>query len=120
MRNDSDFVPYVVELARSLGAVRSRAMFGGHGIYLDTAMFGLVADGQLYLKVDEEAKSVFAAAGSHPFVYRDGKRRPIEMSYWLAPPHCLDDWEGLEPWARLALAAVKRSRARKKSGAKGR
>ena len=41
---DKEFVSYVVELMQSIGPVRAKGMFGGHGIFLEELMFGLVAD----------------------------------------------------------------------------
>ncbi|MEK6813363.1 MAG: hypothetical protein AABY65_01325 [Nitrospirota bacterium] len=33
MKKDSDFVAHVLDLLQAIGDVRSRAMFGGHGLY---------------------------------------------------------------------------------------
>jgi DNA transformation protein len=51
---EREFVIYVVELMQSLGPVNAKSMFGGHGIFLEGLMFGLVADSVLYLKADED------------------------------------------------------------------
>ena len=53
-KKEKEFVSYVVELMQSVGPVHAKGMFGGHGIFLDGLMFGLVADSVLYLKVDAE------------------------------------------------------------------
>ena len=60
---DSEFVSYVVESLQPLGPVGARRMFGGHGIYLDGVMFALIADDQLYLKVDGGNRAAYEAAG---------------------------------------------------------
>ena len=52
---EKEFVSYVVELMQSIGPVHAKAMFGGHGIFLEGLMFGLIADSVLYLKVDKKA-----------------------------------------------------------------
>ncbi len=88
-------------------------MFGGQGLYADGVMFGLVADGEIYLKVDDETKADFSAAGSRPFVY-DGKGRRIEMSYWRLPEMALDDPDAVAIWARRALHAALRSKGASK------
>ncbi len=44
-------------------------MFGGHGVYHAGGIFALIADGQLYLKVDDESRGVFEAAGLSPLMY---------------------------------------------------
>jgi hypothetical protein len=47
------FVTFILDILSSLGDVRSRAMFGGHGIYHDGVMIGLIASGVSYLNVDD-------------------------------------------------------------------
>lgn len=75
-------------------------------------MFALIAEDRLFLKVDDQSKPRFAQAGSRPFVY-EGKRRPVEMSYWLLPDEAAGDPEGMVEWARIALAAARRAKAAK-------
>ncbi|MFV9615811.1 MAG: TfoX/Sxy family protein [Gammaproteobacteria bacterium] len=40
---EKEFVFYVVELMQSIGPVRARAMFGGHGIFLEQPMSFIVS-----------------------------------------------------------------------------
>ena len=63
-----------------LGSATGRAMFGGFGTFLDGLMFSLIADNDLYLKVDAENRPDYEAAGSYPFTY-EGKSKPDWMSY---------------------------------------
>jgi len=114
MSKDRTFVDRVLGLLMPLGPVRARAMFGGWGIYLDDTMFGLIPDGDLFLKVDGDSEGRFAAAGAAPFVYsRIGDS--ITMSYRKASDGSMSDPGALLPWAELALAAAKRARKGKKS-----
>jgi DNA transformation protein len=102
-------IEHYLELLKPLakfGLLRARKMFGGFGIYLDDRMFGLVAD-QLYLKVDAQTRPQFEAEGSRPFVY-EGKGKPVSMSYYTVPDHCLDDPSQMLPFARLAFEAAGR------------
>ncbi|NVJ22152.1 TfoX/Sxy family protein [Myxococcus sp. AM011] len=110
-RTDS-FVEYVVELLEKLGPVQARRMFGGWGLYFGGRMFGLVGDGQLYLKTDDVTRPDFQAAGCRPFIYEGGGRR-IEMSYWTAPTDASDDAYELLPWARRAVDAAARAALKK-------
>jgi DNA transformation protein len=112
MAADSQFVGFVVESLRPLGPVGARRMFGGHGIFMHGLMFGLIADDQLYLKVDDGNRAAYQAEGLQPFTYA-GKGRPIEMSYREAPSEGLDDPEILCASARAAYAAALRADARK-------
>jgi DNA transformation protein len=108
----SEFVDFLLEQLVLVGPVAARSMFGGHGIFLDGTMFGLVASDTLYLKVDDVNRGSFEDAGMGPFVY-DGKKGPVAMSYYEAPPDAVEDPETLLPWAQSAVAAASRSKAKK-------
>jgi DNA transformation protein len=112
MSGDGDFVAYLLELLQPLGRFSARRMFGGHGLYGDGLMFAIVFDGRLFLKVDDDNRTRFAAAGCEPFVY-ESKSQTIEMSYWTVPESALESSEDMAPWARLALAAAQRKAAAK-------
>lgn len=86
-----------------------RRMFGGLGIFADKTMFALVADGDLYLKVDDETLDVFEAAGCLPFVYT-GKNKPIQMSYWTVPEEFYDDIDERREWTDRAIGAAMRAK----------
>jgi DNA transformation protein len=105
------FVEHVLDMLQELGAARSRAMFGGYGIYLNGLMIGIVADSTLYLKVDDVSRPQFEAEGCRPFTYRKrGLREPIVMSYSEAPVAALESPWQLRAWARIAFEAAERSR----------
>lgn len=116
---EAEFVAFLIEQLRSVGAVRARRMFGGYGVYLGPHMFGLVADGTLYLKTDEGNRAEFEAADQQPFVYDSGSGKRAVMSYYSAPEESIEDTEQLARWAQSALAAARRSgtAAKKKSAA---
>jgi DNA transformation protein and related proteins len=110
----------IQELFSAFGEVAVRRMFGGAGIYADGTMFGLVADGVIYLKADEVNAPAFERENLPPFTYetKDGKRGV--MSYRRMPERLYDDPDELATWARDALAAAQRSGVRAvKKGAGG-
>lgn len=93
-----------------LGAMRAKNMFGGVGIYCDDLFFAMGIEGQIFLKVDDESRGAFEAAGAKPFIWirpTDGK--PIPMAYWSMPA-AADDPAGRLAWAERALAAARRAR----------
>lgn len=47
MNNDEGFIALLHELLEPLGAVSTRRMFGGHGVYCDGLFIAIVVDGQL-------------------------------------------------------------------------
>ena len=109
---NDDFLAYVHELFSGLGAVSTRAMFGGHGVYHDGMFIALVIDDAIHLKVDEQTRAIFEAAGCRPFEYPlRGKR--LTMSYWSVPASAMDSPQAMLPWARLAWeAALRKPKAR--------
>ena len=98
-------VEHSLELLSSLGAVRSRRMFGGWGLYAGAVMVGLIAFDRLYLKVDADTRGRFEQAGCDPFVYT-GQSKPVTMSYWTVPDEAMESAAEMQPWARLALQAA--------------
>ena len=110
---EKEFVSYVVELMQSIGPVRAKAMFGGHGIFLEELMFGLVTDSVLFLKVDKENESHFKTRGLEAFTYMK-KGKEYKMSYYQAPEEVLDDVEEMNYWANLAYSAALRAASKKR------
>ena len=98
---EKEFVCYVVDLMQSIGSVSAKSMFGGHGIFLQGLMFGLVADSVLYLKADKETKNEFEAKGLEAFSYNK-KGKEFKMSYYQAPEEALDGAEEMNSWANKA------------------
>jgi DNA transformation protein and related proteins len=108
MANSRDFVDHLLELARPAGAPTARAMFGGHGIYLDGLIVAIVIDDTLYLKCDVQSAAAFDARDLAPFEYvtKDGER--IVMSYRRAPDEVLESPDAMREWLRLAQGAALR------------
>lgn len=105
----SDFVEYLSEVFVEFGPITSRKMFGGYGIYHDGLMFGLVADEQLYLKVDAESKPEFLERGLEPFRF-EMKGKVGEMSYHAAPEEIFDDPALAREWAVRGFEAALRAK----------
>ena len=111
------FVAHVLELLAPIGSVSSRRMFGGHGLYLDGLFIALIASDRLYLKADDTTRPAFERAGCTPFAYSRSDASAVTLGYWSAPDDALDSTPGMEPWARLALAAALRAKASSRSPA---
>jgi DNA transformation protein len=113
------FVAFAVELLSRVGPVRSRAMFGGHGIYCGDVMIALVDDDELFLKTDDGTRPRFEAAGCRRWVYTGGGRS-METSYFRPPDEAHESPEEMESWGRLALQAGLRAAAGKRARAAAR
>lgn len=109
---DAPYVEEVVERLSAFAPVSSRFMFGGFGLYCEGAMFGLVEDGTLYLRADDENRAEFEAVGSRPWV-PDMKGKPMPMPYYPVPDHDMDDNDSLHRWFESARAAASRVAASK-------
>ncbi len=103
------------QLGRVLpGALRSRAMFGGVGIYAGERFFALMDDDTLYLKAGTETRERFVEAGMPPFApYGDDSH---VMQYYAVPADLLESPDDLREWVELALsvASVPRRRSLKR------
>ncbi len=93
---------------RPWAPVTARAMFGGYGLKREGTNFAIVADDTLYLKVDVQTQAQFVAAGAQPFTYASKGRR-VTLSYWSAPPECLESPLAMSPWCELAWCAARRA-----------
>ena len=107
---DASFKEYVIDQLRDFGGAGARAMFGGFGIYKGGVMFGLIADDELYFKVDDTNRPDYETRKSKPFVY-EGKGKPISMSYWRVPDDVLEDTDQLKAWALKAHDVAFKKRA---------
>ncbi len=91
------------DLCARLPGYRTKAMFGGFGMYADTFIFGVVAHGEIYMRIGEDValREDYAARGSHPFS-PDGT---ITMAkWWSLPTELYDDPRGFLQDAKVALA----------------
>jgi DNA transformation protein len=103
----SGFTDHLHEVFSAFGPIATRRMFGGHGVWHQGLMIGLVAGDTLYLKVDEQTREQFEAQGLGPFEYsRQGKM--VALSYYRAPEEMLESPAEAVAWARLAYAAALR------------
>lgn len=114
MMGKSAFVDFILELLQAWRPVTARRMFGGYGLYHTGVMFALVSDGTLYLKVDDETRGVFEAAGLSPFIY-ETKGRRVALSYHRAPDAMLDEPEMAREWAERGWQAALRAHLLKKA-----
>jgi len=111
MAAHNELLEYLIDQLSPIGDARGRAMFGGHGVYLDGTIIGIIAFDTFFLKVDDGNRPDFEAAGAEPFTY-EGKGKPIVMPYWTCPPEVLEDPDLLREWARKAHAAARRSKSK--------
>ena len=97
-----EYLDYICDQLSLWGEIRVRKMFGGAGLYCEGLMFALVADNELYFKVDDSNRIDYERSGSSAFKpYAD---KPTRMSYYRVPDDVLENPEELAGWADKALA----------------
>lgn len=114
MAVDHEFAQYMEDVFRLFGPVTLRRMFGGHGVFHEGLMFGLVLGETLYLKADACNVAEFGRLGLAQMVY-ERQGRTVGLSYYLAPEFLLDDPHEAAQWARRSFDAALRANAPKKS-----
>ena len=119
MSAQNEFVNYLLELLRPFGDVASRAMFGGHGIYREGLIFGIVFDDAFYLKTDAVNRGEFEERGLGPLVYESkSKGKSLSLGYYQCPEDALESAGLMRDWANSGYAAALRAAAKKKPAKK--
>jgi DNA transformation protein and related proteins len=111
---DDSFKTFVLDQLSALPDVRAKAMFGAHGLYSGAHFFGILDEGRLFFKTDEQLKKDFIARGMGPFTY-ESKGKTMTMAYHEVPPDVLEQPQELTAWARrsIQIAAAKPKRRSK-------
>ena len=84
MASNNATVSYIVDQAAAAGAVRARAMFGGHAVYCDEKVVALIVDDRLYLKPTAENRDLLPDADEAPAY-------PGAKLCLVVPEHIWDD-----------------------------
>ena len=90
-------------------------MFGGVGIYSRDLFFALIADDELYLKVDGSNRPDFEVRAIGPLrpYGPDGE----VMQYYLLPGDVLDDSDALRVWVEKVIEVARRKKGTRRSPA---
>ncbi len=100
-----EYLNFIMDKLAPAGEVKSRAMFGGYGIFNEGLMFALISDDVLYFKVNDTNREMYEEAGSSIF--------PHGISYWAVPDEVLEDDEKLYEWAGISMAIARAVRVAK-------
>ena len=107
------FAEFLIEQLAPLGRVTLRRMFGKTGVFFGGVMFGMVTENMLYLRVDEQNKTIFEEAATAPPLNYRKKGVAIDLSFWRVPERLFDEPDELVVWAEAALAAARRVAAKR-------
>ena len=109
----SELANHLNDVFRLFGDIEVRRMFGGHGVYREGLMFGLVSDETLYLKADGQNEARFRSLGLPRFEY-SRKGKTTKLSYYAAPDAVMEDAVEAARWAQLSFEAALRGRVRRR------
>ena len=100
------------DLFSDVDGITSKSMFGGYGYYKNGVIFGMIANGKLYFKVNEESKTEYAKYNSQPFIYHGKSGKQVSMGYWELPADIMEDKDELHDWIdkayHVSLASKKK------------
>lgn len=102
----ANFLEFVLDQLSGVGAVRSRRMFGGIGLYCDELFFAVIADDIVYFKVDDTNRADYTARGCEAFRPFPDDPKTVSMNYFRVPSDVLEDVDDLKLWARKSLAVA--------------
>ena len=92
-------IRFVLDQLSPLEDLRSRSMFGGHGIYSGSSFFGIVYDSRLYFKTNTASRQPYESRGMNPF--RPHGRQT--MNYHEVPAEVIENPAELVRWAQQAI-----------------
>jgi len=106
---DDSFKEFVLDQLSALPGVRTRAMFGAHGLYSGDHFFGILDEGRLFFKTDAQSQVDYTTRGMGPFTY-ESKGKVMTMSYHEVPPEVLEQPQVLAGWAHKAISIAASSK----------
>jgi len=106
MEFSQDYLEFVLEQFENFGEITYKKMFGGVGFYKEDIMFGGLMGGTLHLKVNDETRSEFEAAGMTPFFHH--KKSKGNANYYEVPVEIVEDRDALSIWATKAYQIAKK------------
>jgi DNA transformation protein len=99
------FNDFVADQLDGLGEVELRAMFGGHGIYLDGKFFGIVHKSRLYFRVGPATIGAYRKRGMKEF---NPYGKPL-TTYYEVPPEVQEVGPELKRWAQASARTIGRA-----------
>ena len=86
--------------------VTARSMFGGKGLYFDGTFFGVIFDGVLYFRTDDDSRAGYTSREMPALQPKYRPRGPKTVDrHFQVPPDVLADASLLRKWALRAVEA---------------
>ena len=104
---DDGFLEFVLDQLSRMPGVRSRRMFGAHGLYQRDDFFAIVDDGRLYFRTSDTTRPEYESRGMKPFAPTP---KQVLKNYFEVPVDILEDDSELCEWAKKAVTAQRDSK----------
>ncbi|WP_312774164.1 TfoX/Sxy family DNA transformation protein [Atlantibacter hermannii] len=82
----------VEDVLKTLGKIHCRSLFGGYSLTIEKASFGMLVDGELFLRAGEQSAEYFSQRNSTKLTFTR-RGRPVHLNYyrvdndlWNNPP----------------------------------
>ena len=105
-----EFLAFVLERLQPIGQVSDERLFGGIGLRVRGAMFGMLMNNTLYLVADDELRTALEKLGGTAFSYSTRNGRVTIKRFFTVPATVLEDDDQLVAFARRSVD-VARARA---------
>ncbi|KFX21827.1 TfoX/Sxy family DNA transformation protein [Pectobacterium betavasculorum] len=89
----------------SLGNITSRSQFGGYSIAANKTIFGLVSEGELYLRASKKDEEYFQQRNMPNLIYTK-RGMPVPLNYFLVDDVLWQEPVQLLHFARMALVGA--------------
>ncbi|AUR52255.1 TfoX/Sxy family protein [Aquella oligotrophica] len=91
MNKNREFRDYITnDILSHLDSIKTKSMFGGYGIYWHDVFIAIIADNELYTKVNKDLKEKYKALGYYPFTYQQ-KNKLVELNYINVPLETIEN-----------------------------
>ena len=99
MTKQDSFKEFILDQLDEMKSVTCRAMFGGFGLYHRDIFFGILHEGRLYFKTDDQTRPAYETYDMKPF--RPSDKQTLK-NYYEVPPDILESKDDLALWAEEA------------------
>lgn len=99
---DASFIEFLLDQLDGRPSLETRRMFGGHGVYHDDRIVGIIYQSALYLKTDAQTQPLYIKAGMQPF--KPNAKQTLRR-YYQVPVAVLENAEQLQTWVQAAINA---------------
>jgi DNA transformation protein len=113
-KGSEEFVHYVLDALKSVGAIQAGRFFGGVGISDGHVQFAMIMGNSVYCVVDDRTRPLYEALGMQPFSYTTKKGRVQVRKYYELPEDVLSDSGELKQWIRQSIDAATRCQSTSK------